>query len=573
MFVRAQAIFYLPLVIFSSARSAIAATTGFSDQTATAGIASIHHGSGNSWIAGGCVADFNADGWQDVFFCEETPLFPAQLLVNNGDGTFTDQAAAWGISDIGYGSAGIAGDYDGDGRIDLVVTSNLGSSIGQHRLYRNRPDNTFEDVTASAGLIITDESNQVLSVKGWGGAWGDYDLDGNLDLIVNSRNSATGSRLYRNLGNGVFEDRTQESLNGLQDGVIGFAPRFCDMNGDRYPELLWIADHNTGRYLVNSTLGYFVGATAFSSTMVGTTEMGSTVADFDRDGRFDFYVTTISANNLYMNQGGHQYTQVAQGAGVRETSWGWGTISPDFDHDGWPDLIATGKSGQYAFLNNANSTGAVEFSSVTTTLGIRGDGVDAGRGLANFDYDNDGDQDVLVFCHAGPLKLYRNDLTGNGDTHWLRVFLDTQAASDIAPNGIGSVVKCTTGGFTQMGRIDGGSNYLSQSEMSAHFGLSTATIVDELRVEWTNGDVTILNNVPADQTITIAATSTPLLLGDMNCDAVVDVADAGPFALAMTDTAAYAAAHPACDIDAADLDGNNAIDGRDISLFVVELLN
>ncbi|MCA9219712.1 MAG: ASPIC/UnbV domain-containing protein, partial [Planctomycetales bacterium] len=271
--------------------------------------------------------------------------------------------------------------------------------------------------------------------------------------------------------------------------------------------------------------------------------------------------------------GSHVFTSRAYDAGVDDTGFGWGTVSPDINHDGWPDLIATGYSGQFAFLNQTADSADISFEDVSLTLGIRGAGIDNGRGLANFDYDNDGDQDILVFQNNGPLKLYRNDLTGNGDTHWLRVFLDTNAAPDIAPNGIGSVVKVTTGGFTQVGRIDGGSNYLSQSEMSAHFGLGTATVVDELRVEWTNGDVTIMNNVPADQTFTIAATSTPLLLGDLNCDGAVDFADAASFALALTDASAYSTAYPTCNIDAADLDGNSVIDGRDIAMFVQAILN
>ncbi|MCB9862720.1 MAG: VCBS repeat-containing protein [Phycisphaerales bacterium] len=559
------------LLVLLGTRPVFAATPGFSDQTTAAGIAGIHGGSGSPWIAGGCVADFNGDGWQDIYFCTGSTSLPDQLLINNGDGTFTDQAAAWGVSIIGGGAAAVAGDYDGDGRIDLAVTVSNSSSAGQHRLFRNLPNDTFEDVTAAAGLIIVDESDQVLSNYGWGAAWGDYDLDGDLDLVVNTYTNRR-NRLYRNLGNGTFEDQAEAALGGVQNSFDGFAPRFCDMDGDRFPELLWISDFHTGRYFVNSQLGFFVNATTFSHTMVGSTEMGSTVADFDRNGLFDFYVTTINANNLYMNQGSHQYTQVAQDAGVRITGWGWGAVSPDIDHDGWPDIIATGFNGQFAFLNNSDCPGCVEFSDVSLSLGIRGDSVDSGQGLANFDYDNDGDQDVLVFQHHKPLKLYRNDLTGDGDIHWLRVFLDTSAAADIAPNGIGSVVKVTTNGFTQMGRIDGGSNYLSQSEMSAHFGLATATVVDELRIEWTNGAVTVMSNVPADQTITIPAPA-PVLLGDMNCDGIVDIADAAPFATALADAAVYATAYPSCDIAAADLDGNSVIDARDIAAFVLELLN
>lgn len=554
---------------------AFAATPSFSDQTTTAGITAVHMPvSIYTYIAGGCVADFNNDGWQDIYFCAGGGASDS-LYINNGDGTFTDQAAAWGIQITHSGSAAVAGDFDGDGRIDLFITS-LGDpampQLGQYRLYRNDASDVFVDVTAQSGVNTQMPASAVSYQNGWGGAWGDYDLDGDLDLAIASWTGE--NRLLRNEGDGTFSD--QSDASGIRaPGLFtlrGFAPRFVDMDGDRYPEITWIGDSNTGRYFVNNTDGTFTDATSTSGTMVGFTEMGTTCADFDRDGLFDFYVTTINANNLYMNRGSNTFAEASASAGVRTTGFGWGTVSPDVDHDGWPDMIATGKNGQYAFLNEMGRTGTFSFSDVSLTLGIRGTTVDDGRGLANLDYDNDGDQDIVVFQYNGPLKLYRNDLTGAGDTHWLRVFLDTTAAPDIAPNGIGSVVKVTTGDFTQMGRIDGGSNYLSQSEMSAHFGLGTASVVDELRVEWTNGDVTVMNDVPADQTMTIAATNT-LLYGDMNCDGVVDAADAPDLAVALTDEAQYAETHIGCNIHAADFDGNGAYDGRDLAMFVLELLD
>ncbi|MCA9254144.1 MAG: CRTAC1 family protein, partial [Phycisphaerales bacterium] len=492
-----------------------------------------------------------------------------------GDGTFTDRAAEWGVAIAHSGSAGVAGDFDGDGRVDLFVTS-LGDpsqiTYGQHRLYRNDASGVFVDVTAGSGVNVDFVAPATSSRNGWGGAWGDYDLDGDLDLAIAQWTGL--NHLLRNDGAGIFTDQTAAAgvATSSPNILYGYAPRFVDMDGDRYPEITWIGDFTSGRYFVNNTDGTFADATAASNTMLGGTEMGTTCADFDRDSRFDFYVTTINANNLYLNQGSHVFSQVATTAGVRITGWGWGAISPDVDHNGWPDIIATGQNGQFAFLNQGVTGEGLVFTDVSLSLGIRGQSVDNGRGVANLDYDNDGDQDVVVFQYNGALKLYRNDLTGEGDTHWLRVFLDTSAAGDIAPNGVGSVVKVTTGGFTQTGRIDAGSNYLSQSEMSAHFGLGTATVIDELRVEWTNGDVTIMNNVAADQTITIAASGSPLL-GDMNCDAVVNLADIAPFAMALTDAAGYAIAYPACDINAADLDASGAIDGRDVAAFVVELLN
>jgi hypothetical protein len=128
----------------------------------------------------------------------------------------------------------------------------------------------------------------------------------------------------------------------------------------------------------------------------------------------------------------------------------------------------------------------------------------AGRGMSNLDHDGDGDQDILIFTNFGPVTLWRNDLSGT-QVHWLRVFLDTTAHDGLAPDGYGAVVKVTAGGLTQYRQLTGGDNFQSCSELSAHFGLGAATSVDELRVEWSDGSVSVLTGLAADQTLTVAA--------------------------------------------------------------------
>ncbi|HPF40319.1 MAG TPA: FG-GAP-like repeat-containing protein [Phycisphaerae bacterium] len=559
----------MAVVVSSSVGTAAASTPSFSDQTLATGITAVHIpvNSNYLYISGGCVADFNNDGWQDIYFCGGGGAADC-LYVNNADGTFTDRAADWGIQTVHLGAMGAAGDFDGDGWIDLFVVS-LGApeqpGNGRNRLYRNMNGQAFHDATASSGINPSDPSPTSVADSGFSAAWGDYDLDGDLDLVIARRGN--GPCLMQNDGNGAFVDVSNPSFITIGDTLLGFSPRFADMDGDRHPELLFVADYNKGHYWVNSGHATFIDLTTWSGTMVSNHDMGMTIADFNRDGLFDFYVTSINQNALHINQGDHVYSNDAEAAGVKSTGWGWGTVSPDIDHDGWPDLITTGKQGQYAFLNRTASTNTPQFVDVSLTLGIRGDSVDNGRGLANFDYDNDGDEDVLVYQYNGALKLYRNDLAGDGDTHWLRVFLDSSGSPYIAPNGIGSVVKITANGSTQMGRIDGGSNYLSQSEMSAHFGLGAASVVDELRIEWLNGAVTIMHDVPADQTITIPVTGA-MLRGDLNCDGTVDLNDVQPFSTALADAAAYANLYPSCDILAADLDQNGEVNSDDIPAFV-----
>ena len=149
--------------------------------------------------------------------------------------------------------------------------------------------------------------------------------------------------------------------------------------------------------------------------------------------------------------------------------------------------------------------------------------------MVSLDYDNDGDQDVVIFANGTPVVLFRNDLEGPG-TNWLRVFLDTSARPDLAPNGFGSKVVALAGGKTQVRSIDGGESYLGKSELSAHFGLGPTTIVDELRIEWPGGDVTALTSLPANQTITVSAPTVSAPHGtqkpsDCNQDGRVDIAD------------------------------------------------
>ncbi len=476
----------------------------FSDQTgASQVIAAYSGGNVHSFLGGGVVGDFNNDGWQDIFFPGGGGSGD-KLFINNGNGTFTESAAAWGIALIHRSTAAAVGEYNRDGWLDLYVTSlgpDSGDQIGFHKLYRNNGDSTFTDVAAVAGV----NQSSAIGVDGWGAAWGDYDLDGHLDLAVAGWSTNDGNRLFHNNGDGTFTDVTASAGLGSLAGTNGFAPRFVDMDGDRYPEIIWIGDFATGHYYANDGDGTFTDVTGASNTNQDGTEMGMTVADWDEDGDFDFYVTTISTNNLYINQGGNTYVNEAASAGVVNTGWGWATAAIDFNHDSLIDLVATAQNGRnYAFVNTTPEGGALSFSEVAQSNGL---GISInGRGLANFDYDNDGDQDVIVFPYTGSVKLMRNDLSGP-DTHWLRIFLDNSGATGIAPNGIGSVIELKLGTRTLIGRIDGGSNYLSQSEMSAHFGLGAATVVDEVRVHWTNGTTTVMSDVAADQTLNIPFTS------------------------------------------------------------------
>lgn len=518
---------------FSAAASGQALT--FVDVTGASGISQPHspavllEGGPNIlglMSSGGTIGDFDNDGDQDVFIVVGGK-FPDALYINQGDGTFLNRAVEWNVSVKHMGLAAVAGDYDGDGWLDIFVTSGglLGSIpiAGKNRLYRNTGRGSFEEVAAAAGVA---SASQVI-FDGTGAAWGDYDVDGDLDLFVAAWiPTSVGNRLFRNNGNGTFTDVTAASQLNVA-GMRGFSPRFVDMDGDRWPELLVAADFGTSRYFRNNRDGTFTDVTARSGTGVDDNGMGQTVGDLDNDGDLDWYVTSIWAtgwnpetpgtgNMLYWNGGDHSFVEGATPAGVYDGGWGWGTDSVDLDHDGWLDLVATNGWQAYPdFMADPTrvwlNTGSSAFVDVANDCGLVHTTV--GRGLLTFDFDLDGDRDVLIFAYKEKPTLFRNDLILSPATRWLTIALDTTGARRNAPNGVGAMVRVLTPNGAYLRFIDAGMNYQSQSEMTAHVGVGAAESAD-VRVEWPDGTASLVRDVPTNQRVTIASGERSDLDGD-----------------------------------------------------------
>lgn len=500
------------LVAFAAAGTGVLAQAAFSDQTYNA---ELYHFTGvyldtasGAFYPGGSVGDFNRDGWPDLFLLGGGNLEDG-LYINDGDGTFTDEAQAWGLGGEHRGRGTTVGDFNADGWPDIFVTSGgdltAPDRVGQHRLYRNNGNGTFTDIAVSAGVNMASPTNRTAS----GAAFGDYDLDGDLDLFVCTWEGFDGNRLYRNNGDETFTDVTVAA--GIVQDFWGFSPRFVDMNGDRYPELLIAADFVTSRYFVNDGDGTFTDESALSGTGVETNGMGQTVADFNRDGLPDWFVTSIyevgsavAGNFLYVNQGDDQYTYLPETDPSRDGGWGWGTEAVDFDHDGFVDIAETNgwRNPQFESVSSMlyRNNGDMTFTEVHESVGI--DHVTQGRTVLTLDYDRDGDMDLVFTSLDNDVALYRNDLTGP-ETHWIEIMLDTSGHPGLAPDGYGAKVVVTAGGVTQSWWISGGTSYLGRSQPVAHFGLGSATTVDSLTVEWPDGTTTVQTAVAADQILTI----------------------------------------------------------------------
>lgn len=502
--------------------------------------------------AGGLSADFNNDGFADLLVLGGPGQADA-LFINNGldaDGnfSFTDEAAAWGLGVPHHSFGCSAADFNNDGLLDLFITS-YGPGTGApapgfHKLYRNNgPDGngqwTFTDVAAISGCNLLVPG----LVDGTGSAWGDYDLDGDLDLMVGCYlRTAYGNRLYRNDGpdglGGVTLTDVTDGI-GIRYQMQGFVPGFADMNGDRYPELLMVADAGTSHYFVNDGDGTFTDRTSTAQGVSAANGMGSAVGDLNGDGLLDWYVSgsyydfLSGPGNVVMIQNpDHTFTNIAPGSPMHDGGWGWGVLIVDLNHDGLPDMVETngfggayGNEQSYLYINQ----GELQFVEQAMALGFVHTG--EGRGLINADFDNDGDEDLVIFATGEPLSVYENHLLEPGQpvpggANWIRIDFDTRARATLAPSGMHTRVTLVTGDRQQVVVVDGGFNQCSQGEIGCHAGLGDSTTIDYARIEWTDGTVSTLANVAANQILHVVAPFSP---ADYDGSGVLDIFDVQAF--------------------------------------------
>ncbi|HSR50341.1 MAG TPA: CRTAC1 family protein [Acidobacteriota bacterium] len=477
---------------------------------------------------GAAVGDFDGDGFDDLYV---TRLDASDLLFRNrGDGTFEDVTAQAGLADFSLLSNGAGwGDVDRDGDLDLYVTA-IGST--RFLLFINDGEGQFQEEGLLRGAAVETSNNHA----GFGVAFGDYDLDGWLDVFVGewgnavvSRGAPHHSRLLRNRGAeapGFFEDVSQESGVVIGERSWVFSPAFVDLDSDGFPDLALASDFGTSRIFWNNGDGTFHVAAGESGVGSDENGMGSTFGDFDGDGDLDWFVSSIydpeiscpqcnwgrTGNRLYRNEGGRLFVDWTDEAGVRDGGWGWGSLFFDVDNDADLDLTMTNGMDfpddyfdpltvediwehDVMRLWSNDGPGAMAEKALESGLAVPG----SGKGLLTFDYDNDGDLDIFVVNNLDGGRLYRNE--GGNQQDWLRV----QAFGTVSNReSLGAVVRVqvTEGGPWQIRHIGVAAHYLGQSERVAHFGLGSGQApVWRVVVQWPSGQELIRSQVPRNSTI------------------------------------------------------------------------
>jgi enediyne biosynthesis protein E4 len=479
-------------------------------------------------MSGGAAAgDYDADGLVDLYVTRL--IEPGILYRNRGDGRFEDATESAGLARDEGGNGAAFGDIDNDGDLDLYVTNVLRK---RYALYVNERGR-FDEQGAQRGADVASDARH----HGFSPAFGDFDGDGFLDLHLSEwvqidldDPAPSHARLLRNLGRaapGHFEDATELAgvhlLAGPRGTRTSYSSRFADLDADGALDLLVVADFGASRLFWNERDG-FVDGTVFSGVGSDQNGMGSALGDYDGDGDLDWFITAIfdpdyrcdnvtcgwgiSGNRLYRNEGARRFSDATDQAGVRDGGWGWGAEFFDYDNDGALDLVMTNGvdfPNPEAELFRRDPTrlwrnlgdGRFEDAAARAGLDDRSDG----KGLLVFDYDRDGDQDLLIAQHEGRALLFRND--GGEQNAWLTVELQGRASNR---HGLGAQVRVipAPGERALLREVSGGNAFLGQSEAVAHFGLGAWTgPLSELRVRWPSGREQVLRDVAPGQRLLV----------------------------------------------------------------------
>lgn len=493
----------------------------FEDVTAKAGVACPQ-----KWSTGSTMADVNGDGFLDIYVChayfDDSSQRANQLFINNGDGTFTEKAAEFGINDTGYGIQSSFFDYNKDGHLDLIV--------GNHPIERQRPI--------------------VYHNKMWQAPVPEY-----------------SDHLYKNNGDGTFTEVTKAAgiLNyGWTLGVIT-----SDLNHDGWTDIYIAVDHSEpDRYYLNNGDGTFIEVSEDKMKHISLSSMGIDAADINNDGLIDLTVMEMLSrdnfrektkmasmnpnkfwtyvnvgyhyqymrNMMHINTGDGEFSEIGQMSDIQRTDWSWAALLADFDNDGWKDLyVANGYYKEILDKDHSNkykaklqeaydaglpregilrdmatlapstrvennffkNDGDLTFTEMAAQAGVNHKGWSSGAAYA--DLDNDGDLDLVVNNIDDPASIYKNTTADQGGHHFLQVKLTSN--SKVLPTGTKVTIETNSGiQFQEMTYTRG---FQSSVDGTIHFGLGKDKKVNKLTVEWIDGKSQTLQNVETDKTLTI----------------------------------------------------------------------
>ena len=451
----------------------------FTDVTEESGLRSDGYGMGVT------VGDYDNDGWPDLYV---TNWGSNRLYRNDGDGTFTDVTEQTGTDDVRWSVPAVFFDYDKDGWLDLFVGNYVDYRIANDvtctmvsgapdycapSAYKPVPDRLFHNLGGKPGAVKFEDVTAKVGMSkevepALGATVADFDGDGWVDLYV--ANDGRPNMLWRNQGDGTFQD----------EALIGG----CAVNQDGQPEA----------------------------------SMGVVAADFDGDGADDLFMTHIEreTNTFYKNDGTGLFDDLSQESGLGAASFkytGFGTALIDYDNDGWQDLfIADGavllleeevRAGDPYPIKQRNilfhNLGGARFKEVSESAGKVFDLVEASRGVAMGDVDNDGDSDLLVVNSAGPARLLINQV--GQDRPWVGLRLvDSGGHRDV----LGAKVAVLRKGMPTLwrrSRVDG--SYASANDPRVLFGLGDAPTVEAVRVVWPDGGTEEFSDVPVGEYSTL----------------------------------------------------------------------
>ncbi|MBG9794372.1 ASPIC and UnbV protein [Paenibacillus dendritiformis] len=499
------------------------------------------------------VADYNGDGYMDLYYTNSQRNSKNKLFRNNGDGTFTEVAEEAAVADVnqeGISETALWLDIDNSGNPSLFV-----GAWGKSHLYKNNGDGTFTDITDSSGTGYIGYVSKAIAL--------DYNRDGYLDIYLSCyfneqhdlwnldttkimhndfERARNGGRnvLLRNNGDNTFTDVSKEM--NVDDPGWTLASGVADLNGDGWPDIYNANDFGPDTLLINQEGKGFkplvqkrgIGDDTFKG-------MNVDFADLFHDGRLANFVSNISkeqylleGNQLWHEDEQGKYVDRAQELGVQQSGWSWGArffdadnsgnmslmvtngfISADKDEDYWFDMGTLATTPGYivedaaswpAFKNKSMSgyepkplylNDGKKFVDVSKDVGITF--TDDSRGVAAVDLFNRGVNDLVFANQGSPTKVYKNEMT-NGN-HWIK--LDLVGTFPSNRDAVGARVTFEVGGVKTVIEKDGGNSHGAQSDPRIHFGLGQQKAVDKITINWPSGRTQTLENVEGDKILRI----------------------------------------------------------------------